>query len=112
MEEETSGLVGLRGIFCFVHFDVHIMCLFYLEVARVYGWERHGLGFCGPNILPCLIHMDLGGFNGLCVVAVDVFNCEEGPFNVVAGAYGLHPRGFYWVPADGVNPLDPLCNGW
>ena len=37
MEEETSGQVGLRGIFCFVHFDVHIMCLFSLEVARVYG---------------------------------------------------------------------------
>ena len=56
--------------------------------------------------------MDLGGFSGLCVVAVDVLNCEEGPFNVVAGAYGLHPRGFYWLPADGVNPLDPLCKGW
>ena len=56
--------------------------------------------------------MALGGFSGLWVVAVDVFDCEEGPSNVVAGAYCLHPRGFYWVPAGGMHPLDALCNGW
>ena len=79
-----------------------------MEVARIYGWERHGLGFCGPNILPFLIQMALGGFSGLWVVVVDVFDCEEGPFNVVAGAYGLHPHVFDSVHVDGVHPHDDL----
>ena len=56
--------------------------------------------------------MSLGGFGGIWVVVVDVFNCEEGPSNVVAGVYVLHSRGFYWVLAGGVHPLDALCNGW
>ena len=76
MEGETSVLVGVSGFFCFVHFDVHIALLFPLEVARVYGWERHGLKFFGPNILTCLVHMALGGFSGLCVVALEVFDIE------------------------------------
>ena len=83
-----------------------------MEVARIYGWERHGLGFRGPNILPFLIQMALGGFSGIWVVVVDVLNCEEGPSKVVSGTYGLYPCGFYWVPAEGVHPLDALCNGW
>ena len=56
--------------------------------------------------------MALRGFSGLWLVAVDVLYCEEGPYNVVSGAYGLHPRGFDWIPADGMHPLDALCNGW
>ena len=108
MEGETSGLVGIRGVFCFVHFDVHITFLFSLQVACIYGWGRHGIGFRGPNILPFLIQMALGGFSGLWLVVVDVFNCEEGPSNAVSGAYGLHPCGFDWVPADGVHTLGAL----
>ena len=55
--------------------------------------------------------MALGGFIGLWLVAMDMFDCEEGPSNVVSIVYGLHPCGFYWVPADGRHPLDALCNG-
>ena len=94
--------------FFFVHFDVHITFSFSLEVSHVYGWERHGMGFSRTNIITCLIHMALGGFSGLWAVVVDVFDCEEGPSNVVAGAYGLHPRGFDSVPEDGVHPHDDL----
>ena len=91
--------------FFFVHFDVHITFYFYLEASHVYGWELHGLGFCGTNIITCLIHMSLGGFSGLWLVAVDVFDCEEGPFNVVARAYGLHPHVFDSVHIDGVHEV-------
>ena len=112
MEVETSGLVRVRGVFCFIQFDVHTVLLFTLEVARVYGWERRGLGFREPKILPCLIQTALGGFSGILVVVVDVFDCKDGTSNVVTGAYGLHPHGFDSVPADGVHPIDALCNGW
>ena len=105
-------MIGVRGVLCFIHLDVHIAFLLSLEVARVYSWERHGFWFCGPHILPCLVNMALGVFRGLWVVAVNVFDCEEGTANVISGTYGLHPRGFYWVPTDIVHTIDSLGNGW
>ena len=65
MDGKLSGLVKVRGVFASCTLMYTSCAFFFFEVARVYGWGWHWLGFRGPNIITCLIQMALGGFSVL-----------------------------------------------
>ena len=79
-----SHFVRVNFFLFIVHLGENVVFLFTLESDCVSNLQWLWLGFGGPHIFACLVHVTLWGFGDSKMVLFDVYDRKERPTNVVA----------------------------